>query len=154
MQRWLCLVLAGLGVCLLLALGHSEARRSGDSHPCLAGWVLGVGPWGELTPAPPTADPAAPTAMPPQAHAAPSGSGAVHLVLLTERDVGPICLDSRGPPGKVRETLVDFRAAGQTDSPKQGVPSLPQQGSSTPKQARPQKGVLQQPLASARRSCM
>ena len=125
MQRWLWLALAGLGV-LLLVLGSPQAGRSVDSHPCLAGWARSVGPWGELTPAPPTAAPAARKVTPGQADTAPSESRAAHWVLLTERDVGPLWLDGRGPPGKVHGTSVDFRAAGQAGSPKQGEPTLPQ----------------------------
>jgi hypothetical protein len=120
MKRWLGRALAGLGVCLLLALGHPEAGRGMDSHPCIACWGRSVGPWGEPALASPPAALAARKAVPPQAHTAPSEFRAVHLALLSERDVGPRRLDSRGPPGKVRGTLVDSRAAGQIGSPKQG----------------------------------
>jgi hypothetical protein len=120
MKRWLWLVLTGLGVCLLLALGHPEGARGMDSHPCFADGSRSVGSWREPTPAPLTAAPAARKAAPHQAYAAPSESGAVHVVLLTECDVGPLWLDRRGPPGQVRGTLVESRAPGQTGSPKQG----------------------------------
>ena len=119
MKRWLSLALAGLGVCLLLALRHSEPGRSVGSHPCLAHWVRCVGPWGDPALASPAAGPVG-KAAPRQAYTAPSESRAVHPMLLTERDVGPPWLDSRGPPGKVRGTLLDCRAASQLGSPKQG----------------------------------
>jgi hypothetical protein len=67
MKRRLWLALAGLGA-LLLALGRPEAGRSVDSHLCLAGWARSVGPWGEPTAAPPTADSGGPQSR------APSGS--------------------------------------------------------------------------------
>ena len=119
MKRWLGVALAGLGVCWLLALGHSEAGRGVGSHPCIACWSRSVGPWGEPA-LPSSAAPAVRKATPPPAHAAPSESRTLHLLLLTERGVGPPWLDSRGPPGKMRGALVDSRAAGQTGSPKPG----------------------------------
>jgi hypothetical protein len=145
MKRWLWLALAGLGVCLLLALGHPEAGRGADSHPCLAGWARSVGPWGEPTAAPPTAVPAARKAAPRQAHAAPSESDPLHL--LTERGIGPPWLDSRGPPGKVRGTWVDSRAAGQIGSPKEGgAYASPTRSKHPLAGATAATGVLQQPL--------
>jgi hypothetical protein len=139
MKRWLGLALAGLGVCLLLVLGHPGAGKGADNHPCIARWGRSVGPWGDpALPWPPAA--AARKAMPRQAHTATSESRAVHLVLFTERDVGPPWLDSRGPPGKVCGTLVDSRAAGKTGSLKQGGAMLPQPGPSAPWQAPPQEG--------------
>jgi hypothetical protein len=132
MKRWLWLALAGLGVLLLLALGRPEAGRGVDSHPCLAGGARSVGPWGHSPPAPPTAAPAARKATPGQARTAPPLSRVAHLELLTERDVGSMWLDNRGPPGQVRGTSVDSRAAGQTGSPKQGGAYASPQGPSTP----------------------
>jgi len=136
MQRWL--PLAGLGVCLLLALAHPEAGRGVDSHPCIA-CSRCIGPWGEPARASSPARAARKT-TPRQAHAPASESRAVHLLLLTERDVGPPWLDSRGPPGKVRETLIDSQAVGQIGTQSQGEPILPQQGLSTPWQTPPQEG--------------
>ncbi len=119
MKRWLGRALAGLGVCLLLVLGRPAAGRGVDSHPCIACWARSVGSWGNpALPSPPAA--LARKATPRRAHTAPSESRVVDLVLLTERDVGPMGLDSRGPPGKVCGTLVDSRATDQTGSPKQG----------------------------------
>jgi hypothetical protein len=118
MKPWLGLALAGLGVCLLLALGHPEVGRGMDSHPWVACGARSVGPWGEPALASPSAARAAQKATPCQAHTAPPESRAVHLVLLTPRGIGPPWLDSRGPPGKVCATLVDSGAAGQTDSRK------------------------------------
>ena len=103
MKRWLGLALAGLGVCLLLALGHPEFRRGMDHHPGMARWGRCLGPWEE----PALASPAAAPAQNPGPHQAPPGvseSLPVELMLWTERDVGPAWLDSRGPPGKVRGT--------------------------------------------------
>ena len=131
MKRWPWLALAGLGV-LLLVLGSPQAGRSVDSHPCLADRPWSVGAWREPTPAPPTAATAARKPTLGQADTATSESGAAHLVLLTERDAGPMCLDSRGPPGKIHGTSVDSRAAGQTDSPKQGGAYAFPEGPSTP----------------------
>jgi hypothetical protein len=37
MKRWLSMALAGLGVCLLLALGRPKVGSGADHHPCLAG---------------------------------------------------------------------------------------------------------------------
>ena len=148
MKRWLSLLLAGLGVCLLLAVGHSEAGRGADGHACLARWGRCVGSWGDpALPSPPAAH--AGKATPSQAHTAPLESRVVHLVLLTERDVGPLWLDSRGPPGKVRGTLVESRAAGQTSSPKQGGSlCFPNKVQAPPSRRHRRKGLLQQPLAS------
>ncbi len=120
MKRWLGRALAGLGVCWLLVLGRPAAGRGVDSHPCIACGARSVGSsWGDpALPSPPAA--LARKATPGQAHTTPSESRVVHRVLLTERDVGPMGLDSRGPPGKVCGTLVDSRAAGQIGSQSQG----------------------------------
>lgn len=117
MKRWLGWALSGLGVCLLLALGRPEAGRGVESRPCVAAWGRSVGVWEEPSLAPPTTAPAAWKARPRQAHTTPSESRAIHLALLTEGDVGPPWLDSRGPPGKVHGTWVDSRAADQIGSP-------------------------------------
>jgi hypothetical protein len=149
MKRWLWLALAGLGVCLLLALGHLEAGRGVDSHPGIARWGRSVGSWGEPAFASPPAAPAARKATRRQAHTAPSESRAVHLVLLTERDVGPPWLDSRGPPGKVRGPGSTPGLPARSVAQSKREPVLPQQGPSTPLAgATAGKGVLQQPLAS------
>jgi len=139
MKRRLWFALAGLGA-LLLALGRPQSGKSVDRHPCLAGWARSVGPWGEPTAAPPTAVPAARKAAPRQAHVAPSESGPLHLLPLTKRGVGPPWRDSRGPPGKVRGTLVDSRVAGQTDSPKQGGAYASPTRPKHPQQVPPQQG--------------
>ena len=132
MMRWLSLVLAGLGVCLLLALGQAKAGKGMEPHSCLARWDQSLGAWGEPAPASPTAASAqnpGPCNTPLEvSHPLP-----VELMLLTECDVGPPGLDSRGPPGKARGAPVDPRAAGQTGSPKRiGELVLPQQGPSSP----------------------
>lgn len=151
MKRWLGRALAGLGVCLLLALGHPEAGRGVDSRRWIAcrGWS--VGPWGEPALPSPTAAPLARKAAPRRAHAAPSESPAVHWVLWTERDAGPPWLDSRGPPGKVPGTWDDPRAAGQIGSPRQGVCILPEGKPSSRTRHHAQERVLQQPLATQAR---
>ena len=132
MKRWLGLVLAGLGVCWLLVLSHWEAGRGVDSYAGLACGGRCLGAWGE----PPLArSPAAggADARPRETHTAPSQSRAVHGALWTERGVGPPWLNSRGPPGKVRWTWVNPRAAGQIGSLKaKGEPALPQQGPKHP----------------------
>ncbi len=147
MKRWLCLALAGLGVCLLLALGHPEVGRGVDSHPCVARWGRSVGPWGEPTPAPPTAAPAARKAAPRQAHVAPSESRALHLLLLTERGVGPPWLDSRGPPGKARGTWSTPGLPARSIAQGRGCASSPRANHPAGPGTTPKKGVLQQPLA-------
>ena len=139
MKQWLWRALAGLGVCLLLVLGRVEAGSGADNHLCVACWGRSVGPWGEPALASPPAA-LARQATPPQARTAPSESGVVDLVLLTERDVAPMWLDSRGPPGKVRATWVDSRAAGQTGSPKQEGAYAPLQGPSPPSRRHRSKG--------------
>jgi hypothetical protein len=126
MKRWLRRAFIGLGVCLLLALGHPEAGRGVDSRRWIAGGGWSVGRWGEPALSPPPAAPVAWKATPRRAHVAPWESPAVHGVLWTERDAGPPWLDSRGPPGKVRGTWDDSRAAGQTGSLRQGVCILPE----------------------------
>ena len=131
MKRRLWFALAGLGA-LLLALGRPQSGKSVDRHPCLAGWARSVGPSAEPPPAPSTAAPAARKATPRQAHTAPSESRVDHLELFTERDVGPMWLGSRGPPGQVRGASVDSGAAGQTGSPKQEGAYAPPQGPNTP----------------------
>jgi hypothetical protein len=119
MKRWVWLALAGLGVCLLLALGHTETGRGVDSQPCLASWGRSVGAWGEPALASPTAA-LAKNRGPRQAGAALPEFLAIDWVPLTERGVGPSWLDSRGPPGNAPGTWVDRRAAGQTGSPGEG----------------------------------
>ena len=123
MKRWLSLVLAGLGVCLLLALGHGAAGTGADSRPCLARWGC-VSSWGDPALPSPSATHARKATTPGPAPNAPLESRVVHLELLTERDLGRLWLDSRGPPGKVRGSLVDSRVADQTGSPKQGESML------------------------------
>ena len=135
-KRWLWLALAGLGVCLPLVLGHSEAGRGLDSRPRLA---CSLGPWAEPARASPPAAGAA-QAMPRQAHTAPSESRPVDVVLLTESDLGPPWLVSRGPPGKARGILVDSRAAGQIGSPRQAVYILPEGQTIRQGQAHAQEG--------------
>jgi hypothetical protein len=105
MKRWLGLALAGLGVCLLLTLGHPEARRGVDSHPCIFGWDRSVGPWGELALASPTAVPANyNNGGPRRAPAAVSESLAADLMVMTEPEVPSLWLGTRGPPGSAEET--------------------------------------------------
>ena len=145
-KGWLWLALAGLGVWLLLAIVHSEAKGGVDSHPCLARWARSIGPWREPALASPTAA-LAQNRGPLQARAAAPGSPVVDLVPLTEGGVGPPWMDGRGPPGKVPGTLVDY-----------GLPARPvaqgkRGGLTHPcSPTRPyQERVLQQALAS---SCM
>src|SRR5215831_11408833 len=117
------MAMAGAGRARVSAAGPrcSEGRKGHGQPPVPRRWGWSVGLWEEPALASPPAAPAAQKATPRQAHVAPSESRAVHPLLLTERDVGPPRLDSRGPPGKVRGTLVvDSRAASQTDSPKPG----------------------------------
>jgi hypothetical protein len=118
MKRWLGLALAGLGVCLLLTLGHPEARRGVDSHPCIFGWDRSVGPWGELALASPTAVPAN-NGGPRRAPAAVSESLAADLMVMTEPEVPSLWLGTRGPPGSAEETWVDCGATDQTGSPRE-----------------------------------
>jgi hypothetical protein len=118
MKRWLGLALAGVGVCLLLALSRSEVVRGVDRHPRIAWRSPSVGRWGEPVSASPTAAPAARSSGPTQAHVGSPESLAAHLVLSTERDVSR-SLDTRGPPGKVQEPLVICKAADKGDSPEQ-----------------------------------
>jgi hypothetical protein len=147
MKRWLGLALAGVGVCLLLALSGSDVVRGVDSHPRI-GWGRSVGPWGAPASASPTAAPAARSSGPTQARVGSPESPAAHLVLSTERDVSP--LDSRGPPGKVQEPLVICKAAGKGDSPEQRGRTLPPGGHAPGPGTTPKRGILQQPLASPR----
>ncbi len=141
MKRWLCLALAGVGVCLLLALGHPDAVRGADQR--IACWGRSVGPWEEPASASPTAASAPRNSRPPQARAGPPESLAVHLMLSTEREVSPPCpwLDTRGPPGRGRETSVHRRAPGQTGSPKATEgPTLPPRNPCTPTRHHAQEG--------------
>ena len=120
MKRWLGRALTGLGVCLLLGLGHVETGRGVGSHPCIASWGRSVGGCAEPAPASPTATPTAQKAAPPgQAHA-PSELGALQPLWLSECGVGPLGLESRGPPGKVSGAWVDSWAADQLGSPRPG----------------------------------
>jgi len=93
MKRWLGLALAGLGLCLLLALGHPETGRGMDSHLCVAGWGRSVGLWREPALASPTPTLAQNRGARRGRAAAPDGL-AVDLVLWTEGGVGPPWLDT------------------------------------------------------------
>ena len=108
MKRWLWLALVGLGVFLLLGLGHAEAGRGVPSRPYIGCRARSVGLSAEPTPALPTTAPAAAKAAWPQVYAALFESRPLHLLLFTEGGVGLPWLDSRGPPGKMRETLADY----------------------------------------------
>ena len=119
MKRWLGLALAGLGLCLLLALGHPEVRRGMDRHPCLAGWGRSISLWREPALASPTPALAQNRGGRRGRAAAPDGL-TVDGVLGIERGVGPPWLDTRGPPGSAAGTWVQLGAAGKTGSPRQG----------------------------------
>ena len=120
MKSGLGLALAGLAMCLWLVLGPAKAATGMDHHLCIARGQRSVGS-GEQPPLPsliaaPTQNPGAPPAPP-----GVSDSLSVESKLLPKRSAGLPWWDSRGPPGKVRGTLVNSRAAGQTDSPRPGV---------------------------------
>ncbi len=119
MKRWLWLALAGLGVYRLLVLGRPEAGRDADSYPCLARWGRSVSSWGEPALASPPAVPAQ-NREPRQAPPTVFESLAVDSLLLIEREVPPLCPDTRGPPGNPEATWVERGAAGQIGSPRQG----------------------------------
>jgi hypothetical protein len=138
MKRWLGPALAGVGVCLLLALGRSDVVRGVDSHPRIAWRSPSVGRWGEPVSASPTATPATRSSGPTQARVGSPESLAAHLVLSTERHVSP--LDTRGPPGKVQEPLVICKAASKGDSPEQWGRTLPPRGPCTRTRHHAQEG--------------
>ncbi len=122
MKRWLCLALVWVGaVCLLLSLAQRDAVRGVNRHPGL-GWGQCAGSLGEPALASPIAalTPTARNPGPRQARAGALESLTVYWVLLAEREVPPLWLDTRGPPGSAEGTLVDCGAAGQAGSPRQG----------------------------------
>jgi len=106
MKRWLCLLLAGLGVCLLLALGRGQGERGGHSSRHLANWAGRVNAWGELITIMPVVEGPVEKAEPGQGQAAPRESHTLHL-LLSEQAVAPPWLDSRGPPDKAVASSTD-----------------------------------------------
>ena len=105
MKRWLWGALTGLGVCLLLVLGRPEVGNGVDGHSYIAGWGRSVSAWREVAPVPPAAAPATKRA-PCQAPPAVSASAALQLLLLTEPEVPPLRLGTRGPPGNTGEPSV------------------------------------------------
>jgi hypothetical protein len=99
MKRWLCLLLAGLGVCLLLALGRWQAVKGLHRSRHLAGWTRCMNAWGELLPIMPVGEGTVEKPEPGQGQAAGRECHSLHP-LLPEPAVGPRWLDSRGPPDK------------------------------------------------------
>ncbi len=144
MKRWLCLALVWVGVCLLLALGHSEAVRGADRHPRIAGWGRSVGPWGEPPSASPPAASATRSSGPTQARAGPFQSLVVPLGLLTEREVGPPWLGTTGQGRPWSTAGLQARPVAQS----KGDVRFPQEVPAPAPGTTPKKGVLQQPLTS------
>ncbi len=126
MRRWLIVTLAAVAVvCLLVGLCPQQAVPAVHSQPFLAFGARPLHPFVEPTQASPTA--ALAVRGPPlgQARAELLASLADQRVLLTERDVRPPSLDTRGPPGNRERAFVTAKAAGKAGSPKQQDRSHP-----------------------------
>jgi len=113
MKRWAWLALAWVGVvCVLFSLCFQVVVRGWNHPACIACGDRSVGSW---------RGPARAAQSPElsQARAGLLEDLAIHFVRLTDCDIGPPWLDTRGPPGLCRRPGSTGRLSAQADSSKQ-----------------------------------